>query len=345
MKELFSINSFVPNFIDEVMMYFASKSGETVDDGRKRTLETLSQHLKTKYSFEAIQYHKEIVAICDSLCEVAPLIPFYQDNYFGYRNCYYWNEKIKNGKTYPELSLEERKPFFTKWENAVFGPRYIYYKYRDYVLPIVYEQANNDPGIGTGFLVGSNIIVTARHCIEGSTNISFGKIPYEKYRNAKVYYHSNPNIDIAIILIAPLDIYGLNLSNEFKIFEKVITMGYPKIPGFTCFQTAEEAVVSAVPEKRFTVTEGQVAAEAQQLWSRENLFLITAKVKGGNSGGPVINQYGYCIGLVSQEPFAEGGYDDLGYGTAVPARFVIDVITDVSQHQQVENINFVEYSE
>ena len=56
-------------------------------------------------------------------------------------------------------------------------------------------------------------------------------------------------------------------------------MGYPKIPGFNCFQTAEEAVISAVPEKRFTVTEGQVAAEAQQIWSRDKFFLITAKNK------------------------------------------------------------------
>ena len=49
MKELSSINSIVPNFIDEIMMYFAAKQGETIEEGRKRTFETFSQYLKNKY--------------------------------------------------------------------------------------------------------------------------------------------------------------------------------------------------------------------------------------------------------------------------------------------------------
>lgn len=345
MKELSCLNDFIPNFIDEIMMYFAAKDGETPDDGRKRTLETLAQHFESTYSFNIIPYYKEFISICNSLCEVAPLICFYRDNYFEYRNCYYWNEKIADGKTYPQLSFDKRKPFFTRWENAVFGSRYIYHKYKDHVLPIVYTQNNGDPGIGTGFIIGTIAIVTARHCIEGATSISFGKIDFAKYKDAKVYYHNNPNIDIAIIMIEPVELFGFHLTDKCEIFEKVVTMGYPKIPGFTCFQTAEEAVVSAIPDKRFAVTEGQVAAEAQQIWSRENLFLVTAKVKGGNSGGPVINRYGQCIGLVSQEPFADGNYDDLGYGTVVPAHFIIEMLQDLSQHQQVDDINFVEYLE
>ena len=345
MKELSSINSIVPNFIDEIMMYFAAKQGETIEEGRKRTFETFSQYLKNKYSFDTNLYYKEIMAICDSLCENAPLICFYRDNFFGYRNCYYWNEKILNGKTYPELSYEERIHIFTKWENAVFGSHYIYFKYRDYVIPIVYDKADKDISIGTGFIVGTNMIVTARHCIEGSDNISFGKIPYENYKDAKVVYHSNPNIDLAVIYITPIDTFGFKIDDKFQIFEKVITMGYPKIPGFTCFQTAEQAVISAIPEQRFTVTEGQIAAEAKQLWSQENLFLITAKVKGGNSGGPVINKWGFCVGVVSQEPFADGDYDDLGYGTAVPAHFILDILKDEQLHQKVEDVSFVEYME
>ena len=92
-------------------------------------------------------------------------------------------------------------------------------------------------------------------------------------------------------------------------------MGYPKIPGFNCFQTAEEAVISAVPEKRFTVTEGQVAAEAQQIWSRE-----------------------------SNTPFADGGdYDDLGYGTVMPASFSISMIADGSFRQPDPSVRFVQY--
>lgn len=121
-------------------------------------------------------------------------------------------------------------------------------------------------------------------------------------------------------------------------------MGYPQIPGYTCFLTAEKAVISSIPEKRFVATEGQIVAEAQEIWSKENLFLITAKIRGGNSGGPVINRFGNCVGIVSGKPFSEGSaYDDLGYGTAIPAKFAIEMLENLSDHHCVTNINFAEY--
>ena len=342
MKDLLILNDYVPNFIDEVMLYFAAKDGENIEVCRHRTLKTLSEYLLDKFSFDITPYYKELIAICESLCKFTPLVQFHQDEYFGFRNCYYWNEKIKDGKTYPQLSFDERMSFFKSWENAVFGSRHIYNSYREFIIPIIHTSGTNE-GIGTGFLVGQNYVVTARHCIEGSTSISFGKLNFDIYRNAKVYYHINPNIDIAIIHIDSYEKFGLKLSLECKIFDKVITMGYPKIPGFTCFQTAEEAVISAIPEKRFTATEGHIAAEAKQIWSKENLFLVTAKVKGGNSGGPVLNNFGYCIGIVSEIPFSSGDYDDLGYGTVIPAKFIYEMIQDFSQHQQSQDIRFVEY--
>jgi S1-C subfamily serine protease len=58
-------------------------------------------------------------------------------------------------------------------------------------------------------------------------------------------------------------------------------------------------------------------------------MLITAKIRGGNSGGPVINSNGRFVGIACQAPNYEGDivdYDDLGYGIAVPVKYLNELI-------------------
>ena len=70
-------------------------------------------------------------------------------------------------------------------------------------------------------------------------------------------------------------------------------------------------------------------------------FVITARVKGGNSGCPVINNEGYVVGTVFQIPFdsyggSDGGrYDIMGYGVCLPSKYVIDLSKNPDIHQLV----------
>lgn len=298
-----------------------------------------------KYSLDSVSHAQDIILICDALCnQNIGFVCLKRDNSLGYNNIYYWAGYMSDGSYFQKMSIEERSGLCRVLENTIYGCKYTFEKCKSFVIPIVYTDKEDKESIGTGFLWGNNYIVTARHCIHNAKNISFGKIDYSKYKDAKVYYHKNDYVDIALVKISPLNITGFCLEDEVSIFEKVITIGYPKIPGFTCFQTAEQATVSSLPEKRLTVTEGEIAAKAQEIWSKENLFLITAKIKGGNSGGPVVNQHGNCIGIVSALPFAEGGiYDDLGYGTVVPARLAMEMEQNLSQHQEIGFVNFIPY--
>lgn len=337
------LRELVPNLIDKVLLYFSFNPDSPEEDFKKRNIAQLVLKLKDEFSIgDDSNRIKELVNICDSLCDIMPLKNISRDP-MGYDSCYYWGGKFSNGAYYRKMSFSDREKYFDTWENAVFGFKFVYEKYKKFVLPLVYTNFDGIESIGTCFIVGRSFIVTARHCLEGSKSISIGKIPFANYSGAQVLYHSNVNIDIAVIVVKELPEYGFVCECECNVLDKVITMGYPRIPGYTCFQTVEEATISAIPEKRFAVTEGQVAAEAQQLWSRENLFLITAKIKGGNSGGPVINEFGECIGVVSSIPFSEGGdYDDLGYGTAIPIKFAAEIV-DGGECEEVDNINFVQY--
>lgn len=113
--------------------------------------------------------------------------------------------------------------------------------------------------------------------------------------------------------------------------DEVLTLGYPDVPGFHPTIAAERANISS----RLTATRGAVASKPSELWTRSEAFLITARVRGGFSGGPVLDSLGQCIGIISREPAsyaAEPGahrYDNLGYGTAIPATRLISMLQQI----------------
>lgn len=98
--------------------------------------------------------------------------------------------------------------------------------------------------------------------------------------------------------------------------------GYPPIPNLYPVLTAETASVGAYLKSAI----GQVVGDTTAYRSNLDSFLITARVKGGNSGGPVINCMGQVIGTVVEIPFdsLRGSdtrrYDIMGYGICLPAK-------------------------
>jgi serine protease Do len=82
---------------------------------------------------------------------------------------------------------------------------------------------------------------------------------------------------------------------------------------------------------RLTATRGAVASTPTEIWANAELLLITARVRGGFSGGPVLDEAGRYIGVVAREAAHHASdkldealhrYDDLGYGTAIPSGLV-----------------------
>jgi S1-C subfamily serine protease len=112
-----------------------------------------------------------------------------------------------------------------------------------------------------------------------------------------------------------------------SVLDEVLTLGYPDVPGFHPTVAAEKANISS----RLTATRGAIASTPAELWTRSEVFLITARVRGGFSGGPVLDPTGQCVGVVSREPasyaleLGSHRYDNLGYGTAIPATALISM--------------------
>ena len=346
-----------PDLILEIMDFFSFDNLEIDQNTRKANPKSVADfilHYKQKYLPDKNLQPRLITKICDKLCDLQVLSLISSGRAADYTSTYLFSSSNK----WSNLTRDIKRIAVQRYECAVYGFSYIYDLYRSMIVPIIYYTEAGDITVGTGFYWGGGI-ATAKHCLENSIKISIPNISAALLNQAPIYISDNPYMDVAFI---DADVYVLDLqkihgeetssirqklmiTNEGnpEIMDEIITMGYPKIPGFTHFQTVEKATVSALPQNRFTSTTGEIVAIENEIWMKENLFLITAKIKGGNSGGPVFNKFGELVGIVSEIPFSEGDYDDLGYGTAIPVRF----LHEIQQNRQMtmEGIHFVDYSE
>lgn len=223
--------------------------------------------------------------------------------------------------------------------SLVYGFEYIYKYYRDKVIPII-ACKDGEKSMGTTFKF-SNGLVTARHCITDHDSYAIQGYDAGLLNSSKIYVSKNPNIDVAYIdLGEPAHLF----SDEAHVLDEVLVMGYPKIPTFLDFLTAEKATISTMATLRMAPTRGDVAAIAENMYTHEQtrLMLITAKIKGGNSGGPIINKKGCVVGVAFGQPISEGhGYDDLGYGMGLP----IQILDPILEENEIIHANFINWSE
>lgn len=226
------------------------------------------------------------------------------------------------------LFLSKDPKLVFRFNCMAYGFRYIYSAYRDYVLPVVVKK-DGKLSMGTCFRF-YNGIVTAKHCIDAE-QVFISGYNAEKLNQCSVYISSDNEMDLAYIDLgepSPL------LSGEAKVLDDVLVMGYPKVPMFFDFCAGERAAISSIP------TKGAVASLAEQYITRKvgPLMLVTARIRGGNSGGPIIDTNGAVVGVAFSEPTSEGDYDEMGYGVAYP----IEVLQQMLQDATTIKVNFVD---
>lgn len=210
----------------------------------------------------------------------------------------------------------------------VYGFRYIYSTYREHVLPVIVRR-NNDISMGTCFRFHSGIL-TAKHCLDVD-EVYIPGVSNDLLHNSRVLVSEKEDIDMAYI---ELNQPSILVAGEAHVLDEVLVMGYPKIPQFFEFCAAERATISSIP------TRGAVASLAGQYISRSagQLMLVTARIRGGNSGGPIIDSNGAVVGVAFSEPMSKGDYDEMGYGVAYP----IEVFYYMLQNNATMKVNFVE---
>lgn len=271
----------------------------------------------------AMEYHNALLKMAQLLVNEGLLSPVTESKGF-------YQKFMGNGFSRPDLKK------YGYYDFMIYGFHAIRENFQYTVRPIIINQGSlTEPeGIGTGFTVMRNrkrYFVTARHCIPKGDLISIPQfLPKIPLIPANIYAPSDANIDLVVLELPSVN--GLVIDEWFyldkpHVLDQVLTMGYPPIQGFTeAVQIAETATISS----NLKATRGEITGQGLHYWGgMKEHFLISARVKGGNSGGPVINRYGLVVGIIIEIPQSETGNDLLGYGVAISSSILNDLLLSI----------------
>ena len=236
------------------------------------------------------------------------------------------------GATYVAQTISTHYQEYGAYDFYYYGFAAIRRHFLQSVLPIDVTANDGSKDIGTCFAIDSHRLLTARHCIEGKRRIVILD-PMGQLIIPSTIWIPTDGSDLALI---EMNYYNYSSIPHFKIenghvLDEVLTMGYPPIPGFDAVNVSDMSHIGAA----IKVSEGRIVAEERTLFEEDSFFLINAKVKGGNSGGPIINNLGYTIGMIVMIPMDSGNQDKLdhlGYGVGVTGKKLKGFLSDVNRN-------------
>lgn len=177
-------------------------------------------------------------------------------------------------------------------------------------------------GLGSGFLISSDgFILTNEHVVHQASEIVVTTTDGKQYDATII--GSSHQYDVALLKIEGEDFPFIPFgdSDELIIGEWAIALGNP----FGLFD------VSSKP----TVTVGVISATSMNFNEVEgrtydDMIQTDASINGGNSGGPLVNSLGQCIGInafiISGSQTSQGS---VGIGFAIPINRVKDILPDL----------------
>ncbi|WP_227268352.1 trypsin-like peptidase domain-containing protein [Roseobacter weihaiensis] len=193
-------------------------------------------------------------------------------------------------------------------------------------------------GVGTGFFIAPDLMVTNYHVIEGATsdNIFVTNKSMGGLKRVEILKSFGPmrevGADFALLRVEGVDqpFYSIWQSDASMRLQSVIAAGFPGdvLNTDSEFKALQDGNVAAVPA--LTVTDGTVNTE-QSLSATSSAIVHSAPISTGNSGGPLIDMCGRVVGVntfVVQGPlrnmnFALATDDLLRFLADTPAQPVI----------------------
>jgi S1-C subfamily serine protease len=158
------------------------------------------------------------------------------------------------------------------------------------------------PGTGSGFVLGEDLIVTNRHVVGTPREVAISTWDGRSFE-ARVDGIAR-DADLAVIRVRGLDLPVATVRDEPAVIgERVAAIGYPGGGG----ATITTGVVLGF-------TDGPILGE------QVPAIRVSAEVRPGNSGGPLVDAEGRVIGVI----FALTG--PRGDGLAVPVDVLVDRI-------------------
>ena len=180
---------------------------------------------------------------------------------------------------------------------------------------------------GSGFVISSNAtssyIVTNYHVINNVQDIKVFFANGDSYDATLVGGEQDNDIAVLRVEQGNLQTVTLGDSDALNVGENVYAIGNP------------------LGELTFTFTGGYVSAKDRSVTMSDgtvmNMLQTDTAINNGNSGGPLFNEYGQVIGIVSAKlsssSSSEASVEGLGF--AIPINDVRDMITSIIENGYV----------
>ena len=172
---------------------------------------------------------------------------------------------------------------------------------------------------GSGFFIDKNLIVTNYHVLEDiKTNIDIVDM-YDNHYTVKYVLGYNKTTDIALIQVNEAGVsYLKRNTHEVLHGSLVYTLGNPY----------------GIP---FVIAQGLVGKPSWNIEGKDTI-MHTAPMSAGNSGGPLVNQYGEVLGI---NTLSSGGTDaqNLNYAVKIDEVDNVDISHPVTFNQFLNRFN------
>ncbi len=180
---------------------------------------------------------------------------------------------------------------------------------------LIYSSGQTGSGYGTGFFIRQDgYIATNYHVVENRKNISVTLYSGEVLEAELIDYSEVDDLAVLRVQAGNYPVVTIGDSNAISVGDVAIAIGNPS--GATGSWTTTQGIISAL-DREVTVTQtGRI----------EELTMIQtdAPVNPGNSGGPLCNDRGEVIGIVTRKLT-----DYEGIGLAIPINGAMEIISAI----------------
>ena len=180
---------------------------------------------------------------------------------------------------------------------------------------------------GSGFVISSNAttsyILTNYHVIDGVSDITVFFADGTSYDATLVGGEQENDIAVLRVEQGNLQTVTLGDSDALNVGQEVYAIGNP------------------LGELTFTFTGGYVSAKDRSVTMSDgtvmNMLQTDTAINSGNSGGPLFNEYGEVIGIVSAKLSSSSSSEATveGLGFAIPINDVKDMVISIMEHGYV----------
>ena len=189
----------------------------------------------------------------------------------------------------------------------------------------VYGQVVQTAASGSGFVISQDgYIVTNYHVIDEASKITVTFVDGKSYDATLVGGDEENDIAVLKVDATGLDTVVIGSSDNLVVGDQVYAIGNP------------------LGELTFSLTGGYVSALDRNVTMsdgrRMNYIQTDTAINSGNSGGPLFDQYGQVVGIVSAKLSNNGDSTEAsveGVGFAIPIDNVWNMITDIMEYGYV----------